>query len=603
METSTPSTKNSKDLRRRTLLRVAETPIPTEGVNDESERSSRRSFIEMQKKIQSPNKAQSPALNDSVRFSGEQEIKDHFQICTKLYAENKITARVAWQLHIIDLLRVVSKKQRPDTLQVASTSLDIGAKVYSLRVDDIHAAGLKLANSMARFGQKDSANDGDKDDNADNEDNPEAGPAQRKKRKLKYTDGPKNTISKDPKNLLAPVPKLESVFFSTRINSDMSTVENLFTNRLPMDKSCYKFMVLSDEKAWVTGPDEAVEGLEEETVFDDNFPKGGNICIPFQDFILDKWDIDEEERKNAERSISQPSKDVLVYDDEGLPMPELDGSIHDIFNGNHDDNMADDDEPREEDFVVQQMQHEIANVVDLMRFEDDVRRSEYSYNSVISTSNGKVIDQIWAGPSHWKLKFLRRSRARFSGAIEALSAQKPKKKVKTVEPMPIDLLDFETDYEKVLDNLKRIRLKKRVNLTNKVTLPMPDSSCVSLLKNVYELMIKPGTVPVSKKDVSSVQETKDLESDAQHNMENDIADNSHMDHDGFHGDDFINEEEEIAVSNEQQFMGDNLVDAPEYVPKAYIPYALQAKKMDMKKLKGHIWQMLANCPLESTNGI
>lgn len=64
---------------------------------------------------------------------------------------------MAWQLRIIDLLKVVSKEQSKDSLQVASSSLDIGAKVYSLRVDDVHAEGLKLANSMARFAAKNQA--------------------------------------------------------------------------------------------------------------------------------------------------------------------------------------------------------------------------------------------------------------------------------------------------------------------------------------------------------------------------------------------------------------------------------------------------------------
>lgn len=53
----------------------------------------------------------------------------------------------------------MSKKQSINTLQVASTSLDIGAKVYGLRVDDLHAEGLKLANSMARFAEKNEAQD------------------------------------------------------------------------------------------------------------------------------------------------------------------------------------------------------------------------------------------------------------------------------------------------------------------------------------------------------------------------------------------------------------------------------------------------------------
>lgn len=38
-----------------------------------------------------------------------------------------------------------------ETLKLASTSLDIGSKVYGLRVDDIHNDMFKLASAMARI--------------------------------------------------------------------------------------------------------------------------------------------------------------------------------------------------------------------------------------------------------------------------------------------------------------------------------------------------------------------------------------------------------------------------------------------------------------------
>lgn len=38
-----------------------------------------------------------------------------------------------------------------ETLKLASTSLDIGSKVYGLRVDDIHSDIFKLASAMARI--------------------------------------------------------------------------------------------------------------------------------------------------------------------------------------------------------------------------------------------------------------------------------------------------------------------------------------------------------------------------------------------------------------------------------------------------------------------
>lgn len=35
--------------------------------------------------------------------------------------------------------------------------------------------------------------------------------------------------------------------------------------------------------------------------------------------------------------------------------------------------------------------------------------NDYSYNSIIKTQDGKIVDQIWAGPSHWKFKYIRPS--------------------------------------------------------------------------------------------------------------------------------------------------------------------------------------------------
>lgn len=52
------------------------------------------------------------------------------------------------------MLRPLCTKAGKDALQVASTSIDISAKVYGIRVDDIHSIGLKLASNMARVSEK-----------------------------------------------------------------------------------------------------------------------------------------------------------------------------------------------------------------------------------------------------------------------------------------------------------------------------------------------------------------------------------------------------------------------------------------------------------------
>lgn len=63
-------------------------------------------------------------------------------------------------MQIIDILKpLLSHKASKDNLQVASTSIDISAKVYGIRVDDIHSDGLKLASNMARASEKQTPQD------------------------------------------------------------------------------------------------------------------------------------------------------------------------------------------------------------------------------------------------------------------------------------------------------------------------------------------------------------------------------------------------------------------------------------------------------------
>lgn len=91
----------NNDLRRRTLLqnsmqvssplrRASRTPtlvVALDRGSDEIERQSRRSHVDIQKRMSHIPQAQSP-LNESIKFIDEEEMKNHFQICTKLFSEN-----------------------------------------------------------------------------------------------------------------------------------------------------------------------------------------------------------------------------------------------------------------------------------------------------------------------------------------------------------------------------------------------------------------------------------------------------------------------------------------------------------------------------------
>lgn len=49
----------------------------------------------------------------------------------------------------------------------------------------------------------------------------------------------------------------------------------------------------------------------------------------------------------------------------------------------------------------------VSHIVDFRPEVTDVEANEYSFMGSIQTNNNKLITQIWAGPSHWKLKYVR----------------------------------------------------------------------------------------------------------------------------------------------------------------------------------------------------
>lgn len=74
----------------------------------------------------------------------------------------------------------------------------------------------------------------------DNKENEQKKKKQKKPKRL--IAGQKATIAKDIKTLLGPIQKVESTFFQTQSRSDLSSIDNLFTSRFPMDPSGYKFL-------------------------------------------------------------------------------------------------------------------------------------------------------------------------------------------------------------------------------------------------------------------------------------------------------------------------------------------------------------------------
>ncbi|KAM1758193.1 hypothetical protein ACFX11_007348 [Malus domestica] len=93
------------------------------------------------------------SLPDDRCLSREQIIK-LFQECIKLASENKITQKNTWELklidHLSDIIKVGTENGAETNFQKASCTLEAGLKIYSARVDSLHAEAYKVLSGMNR---------------------------------------------------------------------------------------------------------------------------------------------------------------------------------------------------------------------------------------------------------------------------------------------------------------------------------------------------------------------------------------------------------------------------------------------------------------------
>ncbi|XP_017782741.1 PREDICTED: condensin complex subunit 2 isoform X2 [Nicrophorus vespilloides] len=561
-------------------------------MDDEAQRRERRSIVNIQKKMNSFNASNADA---SVSSIGDEEIENHFDVCLKMYAENKINIKNAWQLRVIEYMKTMVKSTRfgKDSLKVASSSLDVSAKVYGIRVDDIYTEGFKLASQMSQNAKK---NDdaGDLGDDGGPSETGEEVPAQKvkKKKKMGLNKGAKHCVAKDINTLVGNVQKGETPLFLTQTNAKLSAVDNYFTARLNKERCGTKFALIGKANDFVNCDDTDEIMNINMKLLGDNQNVTVDICPCFRDFALDVWDPE-----NDEFSINKTMDDLLL-DGNGLPIPELDGSIRDIFEPA--DDLVSSGEEEENPEAQLAIRGEVASIVDMRPVDQSsYDTNDYLYQS-LEMPGRKMLSQIWAGPSHWKLKHIRqRPSLRFSGVSEKAAGvpQQKKRTKKDIAPLVFneDLLP-QVDFQK-----KVVKRKLRINDPEKVQTPInyiPD-----MMKHLCSFMMKPFVADFGKfKKTQPANDDYEVgpynygnPNDSQYcpksmeeNADDCPADMDVMDNDCGGG---FEEEEEIEAQN-QQFIGENLIDMPEMVQNIKINYATHSKKIDMKKLKANVWKVL-----------
>ncbi|CAN8205632.1 unnamed protein product [Coccothraustes coccothraustes] len=120
--------------------------------DDERERRQRRRSRVVESSLQS---LDSPlpwteSWQPSLPQWSDAEISEHYNTCIKLSAENKITTKNAFGLHLIDYMTEILNQNSEPNFQMAARTLDASAKIYAMRVDAVHADTFRVLSHLGK---------------------------------------------------------------------------------------------------------------------------------------------------------------------------------------------------------------------------------------------------------------------------------------------------------------------------------------------------------------------------------------------------------------------------------------------------------------------
>ncbi|ELU01811.1 hypothetical protein CAPTEDRAFT_224498 [Capitella teleta] len=616
--------------------------------DDEREkRERRRSKVAdlQQRTVSSPATPSDRRLSANLGNLNNNQLADHYANCIKLSAENvsmllidkwihlfsfrqKINAKNAFGLHLIDYMSDLLKKKGMSNFQVASSTLDASAKIYAGRVDAIHTETYKVLSGLGR-GQKEQKQ-GDEDEMMDeNEDG--VGPTKKAKRAKRS-----NTIETNLKNINVSKFDLEfevdPLFHKTSAAFDEGGSGGLLLNHLNcMTDACE--LTLDSQTVACSGdmitPSQESHDLDLKDIREmvkilqlEN----RHVCSSFADFEFTNWSQTEDPFASRLQGRSSHAFDL---DAEPDPIPALDSqdafeAAEDMFDGDVED---DDDDAAsnvgnssdqlcagKEGMLVKSAIQDMTSgtVTDLVSVLAS-EPSDYSY------FDNKML-RAWAGPEHWKLG----PKSKESNATAAQMEKKTKEKSV-----------FSIDYEKEEDLDSKLKKTRAATMLTRATLDRYSKSQTTLPEDLHyetEQLTKPFTKPEimiyclvdlpEKKKVSvymsgdclenavkrrcSAPDEADDYDDAVGNYDYENANDRDNfcpavgnDDDDDDGDD-LNEQSagfdftqvsQDSTQTQDQTLG-SLVEQPKKVAKIDIDYAKAAKKMDVKKLKGAMWKKL-----------
>ncbi|CAL1535090.1 unnamed protein product [Lymnaea stagnalis] len=595
---------------------MAHFPDQDEGRQRLERRRKSQAFDFQRKNLGSPSSSSPNKPSDVLNGLTSTQLANHYADCIKLSAENKINAKNAFGLHLIDYMTELVKKKEMENFQVASSTLDASVKIYAGRVDFIHTHTYKVLSGLG--GGKATEEEETVEGVEEGADVNEMDTKQKKKRKVAKA----HTIETNLKNInvdkfdlefeVDPMFQIMSAAFdeggarglllnrlrtfddSQQLVLDSSTVINLVQDNIPDSQHKRRPVSLADVK-------ELLSNLNLD---------GKHICPSLKDFHFTNW--------NGESSEIPKGLSEFAFDPTEKPqhLPSVEEEMDAIAHEEIDDMDVPEDE--QQDFGNQtrdpnglsQMSSRTAIVFesacnDLSKTRQLLadKPSEFSYFN-------KILTRTWAGPAHWRIAPISRT------APTEKVVKKRQRKLPLV--LTYDTPEKNLDKLFVISNATQISKKTWSGYTIKKT-TLPEDSIHSR-DRLFCLFHKPH-VMVKQQTGSSIGVDDGIDN-YDYNNKNDVEnfcpvareddDDGDFSSGGFDlsnethfpqaSQDSLSQHSAFSSLNGTILTLDKLVAAPnKVVQKIDIKYAKTAKMVDVRKLKSTLWTILTKDSLEETS--
>ncbi|GAB6025465.1 hypothetical protein CHUAL_011205 [Chamberlinius hualienensis] len=547
--------------------------------DDDAEKLQRRQEKVLELARSSPKRLSLLPSRSNVHGMSSSLLVEHYTNCMKLSTENKVTIKNAFGLHLIDYMAEMIRKKDSqfDNFQVASCTLDASAKIYSYRVDCVHADTMKIVSGLSRNEDgktKRKNKDAEMIDDGENIDEPAKKKRVKRGRTIEVNFKNINTTKLDKQCEIDPV--IQNI--SKAFLRDGSSVA-VFLTSLNHYNSEY-VLTLDSRKEFEY---KAVPGhfgsvpipMTDLTPFFENVVKDGmRISTAFDGLQLGKLDSSEQSNYDAELKSKY---DITVNDNDFV---ESHNAMEEYMDTNQHD--EDDNGPNN---IGERSNPSKLSVFDEINSNGNfikalsLEQNEYSYFKPQFLT-------AWAGPNHWHVR--PRSKITSSnGTTKVARAKKP---------------TFEFDFRSQDDVLSFFKKSKTSLCLAKTTIQKWDKDHVDLPENTYyedksffKLFLNSLITLLPQRSVT-VQKDETKDCDYNYDNANDI-DNYCPSADLPDNQDDTDEDAQLETEDEQNiidhFTGENLVDKPFQVPKFEIPYPRAAKKVNVKHVKSCIWDWLS----------